>query len=102
MGDAELDKMMQQLLGPLLGGGGEGQQPGEMPDIKQFAQMFGQLATAQPPGTGDGSGQGMKPDENKIKEAEKLLEECMGTIKQEAANLKPGEPQPTPAPTQAS
>ena len=90
----ELDGMMQQLFGAALGGEGEsaGSNP-QMPDIGKMMQMFGAMGI-------DGEQKPPEIDDKQIQEAQKMFENLIKDIDEEAG--KKDEAKPTGEPSKTS
>ena len=97
MAGMDLDGMMKQMLGALNPGAADGS-GGDQDDANPFAQMLNQMSQmgmagpmggpAGPGGSGSAEGDnampGMPPiDAEKIKEAQKMFEDCMTQIQKE-------------------
>lgn len=69
----DFENMMQQLMGGMMGGAPGKEDDMQMPDISQFTKLLGQM------GLSDKMGDNGVPDidENKMKESQKMFEDCM-------------------------
>ena len=82
--EEELDKMMQSMFGQMMGepsSNAEG--AGAMPDITNIAKMLQSMGL-------ESEGE-QKVDDGQVKEAQKMFEECLTTIKKESEDAAKAE-----------